>query len=145
MPLRSLPSSRRSWISTCSWAAGEGELAQALIESWTFAEELGERYGYRNAQVSVLAPTGTISFAMDCGATSIEPFFSHMIYKKLSGGGFMVIANPVIGDALRRLGYTDDEITDIVEYVQATDDAGMILDGKIEGAPHLRPEHLAVF
>ena len=126
-------------------AAGESELAQALIESWTFAEELGERYGYRNAQVSVLAPTGTISFAMDCGATSIEPFFSHMIYKKLSGGGFMVIANPVIGDALRRLGYTDDEITDIVEYVQATDDAGMIVDGKIEGAPHLRPEHLAVF
>lgn len=126
-------------------ASGEAELAHALIESWTFAEELGERYGYRNAQVSVLAPTGTISFAMDCGATSIEPFFSHMIYKKLSGGGFMTIANPVIGDALRHLGYAEDEVADIVAYVQATDDDGMIVDGKIEGAPHLRPEHLPVF
>ncbi len=126
-------------------AAGEGALAQALIESWTFAEELGERYGYRNAQVSVMAPTGTISFAMDCGATSIEPFFSHMIYKKLSGGGFMTLANPVIGDALRHLGYTEDEVEDILAYVQATDDAGMIVDGKIEGAPHLKDEHLAIF
>ena len=125
--------------------AGEGELAQALIESWTFAEELGERYGYRNAQVSVLAPTGTISFAMDCGATSIEPFFSHMIYKKLSGGGFMTLANPVIGDALAHLGYTDEEVSDILAYVQATDDDGMIVDGKIEGAPHLKPEHLPIF
>ena len=125
--------------------AGEGELARALIESWTFAEELGERYGYRNAQVSVMAPTGTISFAMDCGATSIEPFFSHMVYKKLSGGGFMTLANPVIGDALRHLGYTEDEIADILAYVQATDEAGMIRDGKIEGAPHLKPEHLPIF
>lgn len=125
--------------------AGEEELASALIESWTFAEELGDRYGYRNAQVSVMAPTGTISFAMDCGATSIEPFFSHMAYKKLSGGGFMTIANPVIGDALRRLGYSEDEVTDILAYVQATDENGMIVDGKIEGAPHLKPEHLAIF
>lgn len=126
-------------------AAGEEELASALIESWTFAEELGERYGYRNAQVSVMAPTGTISFAMDCGATSIEPFFSHMAYKKLSGGGFMTIANPVIGDALRHLGYTEDEVEDILAYVQATDENGMIVDGKIEGAPHLKCEHLPVF
>ena len=126
-------------------AAGEQKLAQALIESWTFAEELGERYGYRNAQVSVMAPTGTISFAMDCAATSIEPFFSHMIYKKLSGGGFMTIANPVIGDALRHLGYSEQDIEDIIAYVQATDDAGMIVDGKIEGAPHLDPSDLPVF
>ena len=126
-------------------AAGEGELAEALIESWTFAEELGERYGYRNAQVSVLAPTGTISFAMDCAATSIEPFFSHMIYKKLSGGGFMTIANPVIGDALRHLDYAEDEVEDILSYVQATDEAGMVIDGKIEGAPHLAVEHLPIF
>ncbi len=126
-------------------AVGEGELADALIESWTFAEQLGERYGYRNAQVSVMAPTGTISFAMDCAATSIEPFFSHMIYKKLSGGGFMTIANPVIGDALRRLGYSEEDVSDILDYVQATDDAGMIVDGKIEDAPHLADEHLAVF
>ena len=124
---------------------GEGELSAGLIEAWTYAEELGERYGYRNAQVSVLAPTGTISFAMDCGATSIEPFFSHMVYKKLVGGGFMTLGNPVIADALARLGYSADEVADIMAYVEATDDAGMVADGKIEGAPHLKDEHLAVF
>ncbi len=124
---------------------GEDELARALVESWESAEELGEAYGYRNAQVTVMAPTGTISFAMDCAATSIEPFFSHMIYKKLSGGGFMTIANPVIGDALRHLGYAEDEIDEILSYVQATDEDGMIVDGKIEGAPGLRDEHLAIF
>ncbi|MDY2777380.1 MAG: vitamin B12-dependent ribonucleotide reductase [Collinsella sp.] len=125
--------------------AGEGELASALTRSWTEAEELGERLGYRNAQVSVMAPTGTISFAMDCAATSIEPFFSHMIYKKLSGGGFMTIANPVIGEALARLGYTEAQIEEILAYVQETDGNGMVKDGKIEGAPHLLDEHLPVF
>lgn len=98
---------------------GEDDLANKLVESWTYAEELGGRYGYRNAQVSVLAPTGTISFAMDCAATSIEPFFSHMAYKKLFGGGFMTIANPVIADALARLGYTSAQVDDILSYVQA--------------------------
>ena len=70
------------------------------------ALESGEHYGYRNAQVSVIAPTGTISFAMDCAATSIEPFFSHIVYKKLSGGGMLTIINPVITIALKKLGYT---------------------------------------
>lgn len=123
----------------------EDDLANKLVESWTYAEELGGRYGYRNAQVSVLAPTGTISFAMDCAATSIEPFFSHMAYKKLFGGGFMTIANPVIADALARLGYTSAQVDDILSYVQAVDEAGMVKDGKIEGAPHLKPEHLPIF
>ncbi|NLB23009.1 MAG: adenosylcobalamin-dependent ribonucleoside-diphosphate reductase, partial [Clostridium sp.] len=71
-------------------------LSKALKEEWTKAIDLGRENGYRNAQVSVIAPTGTISFAMDCAATSIEPFFSHVVYKKLSGGGFMTIANPVV-------------------------------------------------
>ena len=124
---------------------GEDELSSALIEAWTYAEELGERYGYRNAQVSVLAPTGTISFAMDCGATSIEPFFSHMVYKKLIGGGFMTLGNPVIGEALARLGYTSDEISDIMAYVEEKDENGMVKDGKLEGAPHLNPDHLPIF
>ncbi len=124
---------------------GEDELSSALIEAWTYAEELGERYGYRNAQVSVMAPTGTISFAMDCGATSIEPFFSHMVYKKLVGGGFMTLGNPVIPAALKRLGYTEDEIADIMAYVEEKDENGMAKDGKLEGAPHLRPEHLPIF
>lgn len=124
---------------------GENDLASELVESWTYAEALGSRYGYRNAQVSVLAPTGTISFAMDCAATSIEPFFSHIAYKKLSGGGFMTIANPVIADALVRLGYTPSQVDDILSYVQAVDDSGMVKDGKIEGAPHLKPEYLPIF
>jgi ribonucleoside-diphosphate reductase alpha chain len=102
-------------------------------------------YGYRNAQVSVMAPTGTISFAMDCAATSIEPFFSHVVYKKLSGGGYMTLANPVIGQGLKKLGYSDEEIKDILDYIMRLDGNGMIADGKIEGAPHLRDEHLAVF
>lgn len=124
---------------------GDGALADALVASWREAEELGERYGYRNAQVTVMAPTGTISFAMDCGATSIEPFFSHMIYKKLSGGGFMTLANPVIGDALRHLGYAPEQVEEILAYVQATDDDGMVVDGKIEGAPGLCDADLPVF
>lgn len=119
-------------------------LSSALKTEWQNALELGKEYGYRNAQVSVIAPTGTISFAMDCAATSIEPFFSHVVYKKLSGGGYMTIANPVIEEALGNLGYQEEEIRDILEYISREKD-GMILDGKIEGAPHLKEEHLPIF
>lgn len=120
-------------------------LSKDLKDIWKQAEDLGEEYGYRNAQVSVMAPTGTISFAMDCGATGIEPFFSHISYKKLIGGGSMVITNPVIPEALENLGYSEDEIKDIEEYISAKDENGMIKDGKIEGAPHLKEEHLPIF
>ena len=123
---------------------GLGEISHSLRESWQNAEQAGVQFGYRNAQVSVMAPTGTISFAMDCAATSIEPFFSHVSYKKLSGGGFMKLANPSIGAGLKKLGYTPDQITDIIDYIMREED-GMIVDGKIEGAPHLKDEHLAVF
>ncbi len=92
-------------------------ISKQLKESFAKALVSGEKFGYRNAQVSVLAPTGTISFAMDCGATSIEPFFSHIVYKKLSGGGFMTIMNPVITTSLKKLGYTKDQIEDILAYV----------------------------
>lgn len=119
-------------------------LSEALKTVWVDALELGRANGYRNAQVSVIAPTGTISFAMDCAATSIEPFFSHVVYKKLSGGGFMTIANPVIEEALGNLGYEAQQIKDILEYISREKD-GMIIDGKIEGAPHLKTEHLAIF
>jgi ribonucleoside-diphosphate reductase alpha chain len=108
------------------------------------AVEQGEKYGYRNAQVSVIAPTGTISFAMDCAATSIEPFFSHVVYKKLVGGGYMTIANPIIEVALKNLGYSRDEIKDIMDYV-GKEENGMVVDGKIEGAPHLKEEHYPIF
>jgi ribonucleoside-diphosphate reductase alpha chain len=128
------------------------ELVEELKNNWLSALKFGEEYGYRNAQVSVIAPTGTISFAMDCGATSIEPFFSHIVYKKLSGGGFMTIINPVIEVALLNLGYSNQEVKDILEYIlrsetvnNGTYEYKKILDGKIEGAPHLKEEHLPIF
>jgi ribonucleoside-diphosphate reductase alpha chain len=128
------------------------EVTDALKENWITALKLGELHGYRNAQVSVIAPTGTISFAMDCGSTSIEPFFSHIVYKKLSGGGFMTVINPVIESALKNLGYSNEEIKDILDYILRTEkvDNGTfeydrIVDGKIEGAPHLKEEHLPIF
>lgn len=123
---------------------GMGSIVSALQESWQEAVRLGEEHGYRNAQVSVIAPTGTISFAMDCAATSIEPFFSHIAYKKLVGGGFMTIANPVIEAGLRRLGYDNEQIADIMAYIGREED-GRLLDGKIEDAPHLKEEHYSVF
>ncbi|NLW12238.1 MAG: vitamin B12-dependent ribonucleotide reductase [Clostridiaceae bacterium] len=123
---------------------GQADLSAALKESWQQALSSGEVNGYRNAQVSVMAPTGTISFAMDCSATSIEPFFSHVVYKKLSGGGFMMLANPVISIGLRRLGYTEEQIRDIIDHIMREED-GQVIDGQIEDAPWLKPEHLAVF
>ncbi|MDD4323886.1 MAG: vitamin B12-dependent ribonucleotide reductase [Eubacteriales bacterium] len=124
---------------------GLAELSDQLRASWQLAEQEGELFGYRNAQVTVMAPTGTISFAMDCSSTSIEPFFSHVTYKKLSGGGFMKLVNPVVENGLLALGYTEAERKDIKDYILREDDSGMILDGKIEGAPHLKEEDLAVF
>ncbi len=131
---------------------GAFKLSSLLKEIWQEAIVCGEKFGYRNAQVSVVAPTGTISFALDCGATSIEPYFSHFIYKKLSGGGFMTIVNPIIEDALENLGYSDEEIKDIIDYIlrkETVNENGYeyekIVDGKIEGAPHLKEEHLHIF
>ncbi|NLV98920.1 MAG: vitamin B12-dependent ribonucleotide reductase [Clostridiaceae bacterium] len=124
---------------------GLEDLSEQVRESWQQAELKGEEYGYRNAQVSVMAPTGTISFAMDCASTSIEPFFSHVSYKKLSGGGYMKLVNPVVENGLKALGYSESECKDITDYILRLDDNGMILDGKIEGAPHLRQEDLPVF
>jgi ribonucleoside-diphosphate reductase alpha chain len=129
-----------------------GYIGKQLKKSFINALKGGETYGFRNAQVSVIAPTGTISFAMDCGATSIEPFFSHIVYKKLSGGGFMTIVNPVIRASLKNLGYNNEEIQDIIDYIsekETVTENGFtyekILDGKIEGAPHLKDKDLAVF
>ncbi|NLC25285.1 MAG: vitamin B12-dependent ribonucleotide reductase, partial [Fastidiosipila sp.] len=124
---------------------GLADLSEQVRESWQQAEKSGEAYGYRNAQVSVMAPTGTISFAMDCASTSVEPFFSHVTYKKLSGGGFMKLVNPVVENGLMALGYTEAERKDIKDYILREDEDGMILDGKIEEAPHLKKEDLAVF
>lgn len=121
-------------------------ISEALKNCWIKALESGERHGYRNAQVSVIAPTGTISFAMDCGATSIEPFFSHVTYKKLSGGGYMTVTNPVIEASLQNLGYNSSQIEDIINYIigKYSKNQGTV-SGKIEGAPHLKQEHLPIF
>jgi len=127
---------------------GLSRLANGLKKVWTDALKTGEKYGYRNAQVSVLAPTGTIAFAMDCATTSSEPFFSHVVFKKLVGGGFMQIVNPALPKALKKLGYNDKEIQDITDYVmrkETADGYEQIVDGKIEGAPHIKDEHLSVF
>jgi ribonucleoside-diphosphate reductase alpha chain len=114
---------------------------QALIdasrESWDMALLYGERYGYRNSQTTVLAPTGTIGFMMDCDTTGIEPDLALVKYKKLVGGGMIKIVNNTVPGALFKLGYSSDEVNAIVSYIDAT--------GTIEGAPGIKPEHLAVF
>ena len=124
---------------------GYQDMSDAVKAAWRRAQAAGEAYGYRNAQVSVIAPTGTISFAMDCGATSIEPFFSHVVFKKLVGGGSMEIVNPVLETALKNLGYTKNEIKAIVDYIMEKDDSGFSVHQNLKDAPYLKPEHLPVF
>jgi ribonucleoside-diphosphate reductase alpha chain len=113
------------------------ELKAASQDAWDTALALGEQFGYRNSQVTVLAPTGTIGFMMDCDTTGIEPDLALVKYKKLVGGGMIKIVNNTVPGALFKLGYTDTEVEGIVNYIDAT--------GTIEGAPALKPEHLAVF
>ena len=99
--------------------------------------ELGTQYGYRNSQVTVLAPTGTIAFMMDCDTTGIEPDIALIKYKKLVGEGFLKIVNQTVPGALKKLGYTPEQVEEIVQYVNERE--------TIEGAPSLKPEHLTVF
>ncbi|WP_139142351.1 vitamin B12-dependent ribonucleotide reductase [Acetobacterium wieringae] len=124
---------------------GFKEISNQLKNAWKLAEEVGTTYGYRNAQVSVIAPTGTISFAMDCGATSVEPFYNHVVFKKLIGGGSMEIVNPVLEQALYNLGYSEKEVGDILTYILEKDAKGYFLHEGVAGAPHLKPEHLPIF
>ena len=112
-------------------------LIQASKDAWDAALLQGEQHGYRNSQVTVLAPTGTIGFMMDCDTTGIEPDLALVKYKKLVGGGMIKIVNNTVPSALIKLGYTDAEMNAIVSYIDAT--------GTIEGAPHIRAEHLATF
>ncbi len=112
-------------------------LIEASRECWDMALVYGERYGYRNSQTTVLAPTGTIGFMMDCDTTGIEPDLALVKYKKLVGGGMIKIVNNTVPAALFKLGYKDDQVDAIVSYIDAT--------GTIEGAPGIKPEHLAVF
>jgi len=101
------------------------------------ALELGEKFGYRNAQVTVLAPTGTIAFMMDCDTTGVEPDIALIKYKKLVGEGFLKIVNQTVPSALRKLGYDATQVEEILAYINDRE--------TIEGAPHVKPEHLSVF
>ncbi|GGG99190.1 vitamin B12-dependent ribonucleotide reductase [Silvibacterium dinghuense] len=112
-------------------------LIVASKDCWDKALAHGEKHGYRNSQVTVLAPTGTIGFMMDCDTTGIEPDLALVKYKKLVGGGMIKIVNNTVPAALFKLGYNNDQVDVIVSYIDAT--------GTIEGAPGIKPEHLAVF
>ncbi len=113
------------------------DLYSAAKQSWDEAVELGEDFGYRNAQATVLAPTGTIGFMMDCDTTGVEPDIALVKYKKLVGGGMMKIVNMTVPMALKKLGYTSTQVEDIVAYIDDRE--------TIEGAPHLLERDLPVF
>jgi ribonucleoside-diphosphate reductase alpha chain len=112
-------------------------LFAAAQQCWNDAYSKGKISGYRNAQTTVIAPTGTIGFMMDCDTTGIEPDLALVKYKKLVGGGVIKIVNQTVPQALIKLGYTPEQVDAIVTHIDAT--------GTIEGAPHLKDQHLAVF
>src|SRR5437660_3282728 len=112
-------------------------LLAAAEEAWNTALKLGEKFGYRNSQVTVLAPTGTIGFMMDCDTTGIEPDLALVKHKKLVGGGVIKIVNNTVPQALMRLGYSPEQSSQIVSHID--------LKGTIEGAPGVKAEHLPVF
>src|SRR5471032_2576874 len=109
----------------------------AAVKSWESALAKGTEHGYRNAQVTVLAPTGTIGFLMDCDTTGIEPDIALVKYKLLAGGGMLKIVNQTVPGALKELGYNTTQVTDIVDFIDKND--------TIEGAPHITEAHQAVF
>ncbi len=112
-------------------------LKDAARQVWNEALQNGRRHGYRNAQATVLAPTGTIAFMMDCDTTGIEPDIALIKYKQLAGGGMMKIINRTVPATLKTLGYTEEQVTAILKYLEEHD--------TIEGAPSLKDEHLPVF
>jgi ribonucleoside-diphosphate reductase alpha chain len=126
---------------TAAYALPDGdagdEVVHAARATWDEALTLGDENGYRNAQATVLAPTGTIGLMMDCDTTGIEPDLALVKYKKLVGGGLLKMVNTTIPQALRRLGYGEDAVKATVEYIDEHD--------TIEGAPHLQDQHLKVF
>ncbi len=120
-----------------SWDGLDKPIHATAASEWAQVVALGQKFGYRNAQASVLAPTGTIGFMMDCDTTGIEPDFSLVKFKKLVGGGSMQIVNQTIPRALKRLGYAEETAEAIVEYIAT--------HGHVVNAPGLKPEHYDVF
>ncbi|HZR29856.1 MAG TPA: vitamin B12-dependent ribonucleotide reductase, partial [Terriglobales bacterium] len=127
----------RASVNNINRANVPAALYEASKQCWDEALANGERAGYRNSQVTVLAPTGTIGFMMDCDTTGVEPDLALVKYKKLVGGGMIKIVNNTVPAALFKLGYNEEQANAIVSYIDAT--------GTIEGAPHIKDEHLAVF
>src|SRR6476469_9507815 len=117
--------------------ADDADVLKAATQQWQECLEIGSDNGWRNAQASVLAPTGTIGFMMDCDTTGIEPDFSLVKFKKLVGGGSMQIVNQTVPRALKSLGYQDEQVEAIVEFIAE--------HGHVVNAPTLRPEHYEVF
>ena len=113
------------------------DLMQAARTVWDEVIEMGEEHGFRNAQATVLAPTGTIGFMMDCDTTGVEPDIALVKYKKLVGGGLMKIVNQTVPMALQKLGYSAQQVKEIIEYIDENE--------TIEGAPHVKDAHLPVF
>ena len=111
------------------------DLLRAAQNAWDRALNLGEAHGYRNAQVSLIAPTGTIGLLMDCDTTGVEPDFALVKFKKLAGGGYFRIANESMPGALARLGYSPDQAQAIIAYCAGT--------GSLDGAPHINRDSLA--
>ena len=118
-------------------SSGAANLLQEARDVWDLCVESGRKHGYRNSQVTVLAPTGTIAFMMDCDTTGVEPDIALVKYKNLAGGGMLKIVNRTVPMALKTLGYDDPMIRDTLDYIDAED--------TIEGAPGLKEEDLAVF
>jgi ribonucleoside-diphosphate reductase alpha chain len=136
-PMLKVVAKHRDASRTIDATAVPAALVDAAHKAWDDALEYGQRFGYRNAQATVLAPTGTIAFMMDCDTTGVEPDIALVKYKKLVGGGMIKIVNQTVPRALQRLGYDDHIIDGIVRHIDAT--------GAIEGAPGLHDEHLPVF
>ncbi len=137
IPMMRVIHKHREALSEIDSALVSLDLLHSAMEVWDEAIQEGMKYGYRNAQVTLLAPTGTIAFMMDCDTTGIEPEYSLVKFKKLVGGGTLKIVNSIIPKALGKMGYGEDQVQDILKYIEKND--------LIEDAPHLRREHLPVF
>ena len=136
-PMSSVMRQHRDAVKSIDAAHVPLELLKSAKKSWDEVVDLCSADGLRNSQISVIAPTGTIAFMMDCDTTGIEPDIALVKYKRLVGGGMIKIVNGTVPAALKRLGYDKAEVKEIVEYIDEHD--------TIEGAPYLRDEHLAVF
>ncbi len=137
LPMMRVMHKHREALSKIDSALVPMDLLHAAMEAWDEAILEGTQHGYRNAQVTLLAPTGTIAFMMDCDTTGIEPDFSLVKFKKLVGGGTLKIVNNTIPRTLRKLGYDEDQLEEISHYIEEQE--------TIEGAPHVQEEHLEIF